>query len=126
MDLNLKQIVERVAKTNDQRMKMAFTLVNVMKHTEHSSLSIRSSIAAAMIDMLDTSMIEEDGELINLMNDAIDGVCEEAKEHGVMDLRSRLREAVAVSNQMVAEKINRVNEGNEILSKLDLNNLNLN
>jgi len=123
---NFKDVVERIKKTNDQRAKMAYTLVGVMKHSEHCSIQMRSTVAASMIEMLETCMISEDTELIQLMNEAIDEVCKDAKEHGVDDLRSMLKQTIEHTNQFLKEKLNRMNEGDEILSQLDLNNLNLN
>jgi len=123
---NFKDVVERIKKTNDQRAKMAYTLVGVMKHSEHCSIQMRSTVAASMIEMLETCMIDEDTELIELMNEAIDEVCKDAKEHGVDDLRSMLKQTIEHTNEVLKEKLNRMNEGDEILSQLDLNNLNLN
>jgi len=123
---NFKDVVERIKKTNDQRAKMAYTLVGVMKHSEHCSIQMRSTVAASMIEMLETCMISEDTELIQLMNEAIDEVCKDAKEHGVDDLRSMLKQTIEHTNEVLKEKLNRMNEGDEILSQLDLNNLNLN
>jgi len=124
---NFKDVVERIRKTNDQRAKMAFTLVGVMKHSEHCSIQMRSTVAASMIEMLETCMIDEDDDLVNIMNDAINQVCEDAKEHGVDDLRSMLKQTIEHANEVLEEKLNRVKEGNDILSKMNFdNNINLN
>ncbi|MEY4333952.1 MAG: hypothetical protein RLZZ196_2695 [Bacteroidota bacterium] len=125
--LNIKEVAERIQKTNEQRTKMAFTLINVMKHAEHASLSLRSSVAAAMIEMIQTSMIQEDGDLIKILNEGIDEVCKEAKEeHGIDDFRSRLQETIDLANKVLGEQVSRINEGNEILSKVNFNDINLN
>ena len=126
MKMHLNDIFERIRKTNDQRAKMAYTLVGVMKHSEHCSIQMRSTVAASMIEMLDSCMIDEDGDLIKLLNDAINAVCEDAKQHGVDDLRSTLEETIKTANEIVNQKINRVKEADEILSQLNLNDLNLN
>jgi SET domain-containing protein len=77
--------------------------------------------------MLETSMIDEDIDLVNLINEGIDSVAEDAKEHGVMDLREQLSTTVKKAKQMVEEHIERVNTGNDILSKVNFNNnINLN
>ena len=124
--MGLNDIFERIRKTNDQRAKMAYTLVGVMKHSEHCSIQMRSTVAASMIEMLDNCMIEEDGDLIQLLNGAINEVCEDAKQHGVDDLRSMLEQTIKTANEVLKEKITRVKEADEILSKLNLNDLNLN
>ncbi len=124
MDLN--QIKTLIKRTNDQRVKMALTLMNVMKHTEHSSLSLRSSVAAAMMEMLNTSMIEEDKELINMLNEGIDDVCNQAKEQGVDDLRYQLQKTIDYANKVLDERMSRVKDADEILSQLNLNDINLN
>ncbi len=125
--LNMKEIAERIQKTNDQRVKMAFTLINVMKHTTQSSLALRSSVAAAMIEMIQTSMISEDTDLIKILNEGIDDVCKQAKEeHGIEDYRSRLQETIELANKVLGEQVNRINEGDEILSKVNFNDINLN
>ena len=126
MMLDLKDILLRIRKTNDQRVKMALTLVGIMKHSEHCSIQIRSTVAASMIEMLDSCMIDEDNDLVEIMNEAINQVCEDAKEHGIDDLRNRLKETIETANEILEEKINRVKAGDEILSQLNLNNLNLN
>jgi len=123
---NFKDVVERIKKTNNQRAKMAYTLVGVMKNSEHCSIQMRSTVAASMIEMLETCMIDEDDDLVKLLNGAINEVCEDAKEHGVDDLRSILKQTIEDTNEVLKEKLNRMNEGDEILSQLDLNNLNLN
>ena len=126
MKMGLNDIFERIRKTNDQRAKMAYTLVGVMKHSEHCSIQMRSTVAASMIEMLDNCMIEEDSDLIQLLNGAINEVCEDAKQHGVDDLRSMLEQTIKTANEVLKEKITRVKEADEILSKLNLNDLNLN
>jgi rubrerythrin len=127
MKMGLNDIFERIRKTNDQRAKMAYTLVGVMKHSEHCSIQMRSTVAASMIEMLDSCMIDEDNDLIKLLNDAINEVCEDAKEHGVDDLRSMLQQTIKTANEVLKEKLNRVKEGDDILSKMNFdNNINLN
>jgi len=124
---NFKDVVERIRKTNDQRAKMAFTLVGIMNHSEHCSIQMRSTVAASMIEMLETCMIDEDDDLVKLLNTAIDKVCEDAKEHGVDDLRSMLKQTIEHANEVLKEKMDRVKEGQDILSKMNFdNNINLN
>ena len=63
----LKEMLMRIQKTNEQRAKMACTLVNVMKHSAHASIELRSTIACTFMEMLETSMIEEDGDMVKLI-----------------------------------------------------------
>ena len=125
--LNMKKITERIQKTNDQRVKMALTLINVMKHSGQSTLALRSSVAASMMEMIQSSMITEDGDLIKVLNEGIEDVCNQAKEeHGIENYRSHLQETIEIANRVVGEQVNRINEGDEILSKVNFNNINLN
>jgi len=123
----LSEMLKRIEKTNEQRAKMACTLVAIMKHSDHASLQLRSTIAATFIEMLETSMIDEDSDLIDLINDGINSVAEDAKEHGVDDLREQLSRTVKKAKRMAEEHFERVNAGNDILSKVNFNNdINLN
>lgn len=116
------EIRSKIEKTNDQRIAMALTLINVMKQTEKVSIEIRTAVAAAMIDMLDTHMIDEDRDLIKVINDGIDSVCNDAeKNHGVKNLRQSLRGIIATSKEVIAQQINRVNDGESILKSINLN-----
>jgi len=125
--LDMKEITERIQKTNEQRIKMALTLINVMKHSEQSTLALRSSVAASMIEMIQSSMIQEDSDLIKILNEGIDEVCIQAKEeHGIENYRSSLKDTIDLANRIAVEQNNRVNEGDEILSKVNFNNINLN
>ncbi len=123
----LSEMLKRIEKTNEQRAKMACTLVAIMKHSDHASIQLRSTIAATFIEMLETSMIDEDSDLIDLINDGINSVAEDAKEHGVDDLREQLSMTVKKAKRMAEEHFERVNAGNDILSKVNFNNdINLN
>jgi len=116
-----KEIAEKIAKTNEQRCIMALTLVSVMKQSEGVSIQVRSAVAASLLDMLDTHMLEEDPDLIRVLNEGIDKVCEDAKEHGVKDLRSALKKTIEVSKQQIKEHLKRVDEGQSILNQINLN-----
>mgnify|MGYP003351152260 FL=1 len=123
----LGEIFKKIEKTNQQRATMAMVLITIMKQSEQASLSLRTSIAASFIDMLDKSMIEEDDGMVRLINDAIDYVAAEAKEAGVDDLRTTLKGIVQHANEVIEERDSRVKEGNDILSKVNFNNdINLN
>ena len=121
----LDGVAERVDKTNKQRMTMAILLKNLMEHPA-TTMELKSSIAATLMDMLDEHMIQEDGSLIKLLNDGIDSVCEEAKEHGVYDLRGQLNAIRKIVKQEIDERNQRIKSADEILKGLNLDNLNLN
>ena len=118
----LGEIFKKIEKTNQQRATMAMVLITIMKQSEQASLSLRTSIAASFIDMLDKSMIEEDDALIKHLNDAIKSVSEEAKEYGHDDLVGTLKRI----RKQVKEKMERVEEGESILKSMNLDNFNLN
>jgi hypothetical protein len=120
----MNEIRQRIEKTNDQRIKMALTLFNIMKNTSGVvELNLRSTVAATMIEMLETSMIAEDVSLIRLLNEGIDSVCEDVKsQYGIADFRSHLIGIIKETN----EKVQRVEAGEDILKSLNLNNINLN
>jgi len=117
----MKDILERIAKSNEQRCIMALTLINVMKQSEGVSIQVRSSVAASLLDMLDTHMLDEDKDLIRVLNEGIDSVCNDAKEYGVKDLRSALRQTIQISKQHIEEHLKRVDEGQNILNQINLN-----
>lgn len=116
-------IASRIKKTNDQRVVMAFTLLNIMKHSEGVSIQIRSAVAASMLDMLNKHMIPEDRELIKMINDGIDELCEEARvNYGVENLRMGLSNSIEVAE----EQMERIKEGEGILNGINFNDINLN
>lgn len=121
----LDGIAERVDKTNKQRMTMAILLKNLMQHPA-TTMELKSSIAATLMDMLDEHMIQEDGPLIKLINDGIDSVCEEAKERGVYDLRGQLNGIRKVVKQEIDERNERIKSGEAMLKSMNLDNFNLN
>ena len=112
-----KEIHEKIQKTNDQRMKMMFTLINVMSNTKESSLELRTAVAASMLEMLDTSMLPEDAILIQLIDSAIDSVCSEAENKGIVNMKESLRKIIKVT----LEKVNHVATGDSILNNINLN-----
>ena len=112
-----KEIQEKIQKTNDQRMKMMFTLINVMKNTKESTLELRTAVAASMLEMLDTSMLPEDTLLIQIIESSIDSICEEAEGRGIPNLKNTLRNIINVSH----EKVTRMAEADSILNNINYN-----
>ena len=117
----LHGIRERIEKTNEQRITMALLIINVMQ-SPLTDIATKSAMAATMLDMLDKSMIEEDGALIEALNGAIKSVNDEAKEYGQEDLIGNLNRI----RKEVREKMDRVEEGTNILNSLNLDNINYN
>ena len=115
-----KELMDKIEKANDQRTIMALTLMNVMKQRE-TEFSIRCSVAASMISMLNETMLSEDKPLIKALEDGISAVCEDAKIMGIDDLRTRLENSIVAAKQIVEEKYNRINDGNDILNQINLN-----
>lgn len=115
------ELLDKIKKSNEQRCIMALTLVNIMKQTDGVSIQLRSAIAASLIDMIDTFMLDEDKDLIRILNEGIDAVCEDAKEHGVNDLRSTLKKTIKNAREVIEEHARRVEEGQSILNQINLN-----
>lgn len=131
----LKEIHERIEKTNDQRLKMALTLTSIMNNvTGQIDMSLRTTVAINMMDMLESSMIAEDKPLIKMFNDAIDSVCKEAEEiTGRTDFRSHLKEILnkaktEAEKQIKSEKeeAERLKVADDILNSIKFDGFNLN
>lgn len=118
---NLEGVNNKIEKTNRQRVMMSVLLSELMKN-KLTPIVLKSSIAASVLDMLESTMIQEDTPLINMLNSAIDSVCEEAKEHGVSNLRKKL----TLMRQEAAEQAQRVMQGEALLKSLNLDDINLN
>lgn len=115
------EILQKIQKSNEQRVKMALTIMNVMRHSQSATIEMRAAVAASMLDMLQTDMLPEDTDLIKFINEGIDVVCEDAKKYGVNDLRSQLEKSIVTAKQMVEEKMDRINEGDSILNNINFN-----
>lgn len=111
-----KEFSERIQKTNDQRVKMALTLINVMETSK--DIALKTAVATSMLEMLTTSMIAEDGPLINLLNKSIDSVCDIiSEETGIPDMKDKLFIIINESK----EKVERIEAGNSILNNINYN-----
>ena len=117
----LHGIRQRIEKTNEQRITMALLIINVMQ-SPLTDIATKSAMAATMLDMLDKSMIEEDGALIEALNGAIKSVNDEAKEYGQEDLIGSLNKI----RKQVKEKMERAEDGENILKSMNLDNFNFN
>jgi len=113
-----KEIADKIKMTNDQRIKMLLTLVNVVDNPQLSSLELRISVATSMLEMLNTSMIEEDTALIKMINAMIDKVCEDAEqERGISNMKNRMLEIISITK----EKTERISTGESILNNINYN-----
>lgn len=113
----IQEIKERIQKSNDQRIKMALTLINVLKNTKESTLELRAAVATSVFEMLTTSMLPEDNQLVHLLNDAVDFVCKEIEDAGVSNFKDRMVKIIKDSQ----EKSERVVDGESILNNINLN-----
>ena len=114
--IGMQEISERIQKTNDQRVKMVLTIINVMETSK--DIALKTAVATSMLEMLSTSMIAEDTPLINLLNNSIDKVCDTiSNETGISDMKDRL---FTILNE-TKEKIERIESGNSILNNINYN-----
>lgn len=117
---NLGDLLSMFTKANTQRAKMAMLLSN-LSIQEFIPLPVRASICTSMWDMMknDTDAVM-DSELINLFNQVIDKVEVEMKEAtDITDFRQYM-DGVLDKADKIINKDKRVNEGNDILNKLNL------
>lgn len=113
-----KELTDRIAKTNDQRIKMICTLANVMENEHVGMMELKASVATSMLEMLSTSMIEEDTILIKMLNKSIDKVCSDIEsETGLKDVRERFEMIIEQSR----EKIQRLETAESILKNINFN-----
>ena len=111
---------------NEQRFSMIVLLCNVLDSENGVSDSVKSAIAASLLNMIEMSFIPEDDDVFaDLINYSIDNFCRNVEEKtGIEDYRSTLGESVAIAKQIVDkvnEKARRIKEADEILKNICLN-----
>lgn len=111
---------------NEQRFSMIVLLCNVLDSENGVSDSVKSAIAASLLNMIEMSFIPEDDDVFaDLINYSIDNFCRSVEEKtGIEDYRSTLGESVAIAKQIVDkvnEKARRIKEADEILKNICLN-----
>jgi hypothetical protein len=111
---------------NEQRFSMIVLLCNVLDSENGVSDSVKSAIAASLLNMIEMSFIPEDDDVFaDLINYSIDNFCRSLEEKtGIEDYRSTLSESVAIAKQVVDkvnEKARRIREADEILKNISLN-----
>jgi hypothetical protein len=111
---------------NEQRFSMIVLLCNVLDAEDGVSNTVKSAVAASLINMIQMSFIPEDDDVFSdLINYSIDNFCKSVEdETGIEDYRSTIAESVAITKQIIDkmnEKARRIKEGDEILKNICLN-----
>ncbi len=111
---------------NEQRFSMIVVLCNILDSEKGVSDSVKSAIAASLLNMIEMSFIPEDDDVFaDLINYSIDNFCKSVEEKtGIEDYRSTLGESVAIAKQIVDkvnEKARRIKEADDILKNICLN-----
>jgi hypothetical protein len=111
---------------NEQRFSMIVVLCNILDSENGVSDSVKSAIAASLLNMIEMSFIPEDDDVFaDLINYSIDDFCRNVEEKtGIEDYRYTLSESVAIAKQVVDkvnEKARRIREADEILKNISLN-----
>jgi hypothetical protein len=117
---------EKQMKLHEQRFAMVILLCNVLDSTKGVSDDVKSAICASLLNIIEMSMIpDDDGALINLINNSIDMFCYEVQEtKGVENYRDFLLESVKQAKHIVDalnEKVQRIKVGEDILKNISLN-----
>jgi hypothetical protein len=116
---------DKFEKVNEQRFATIVILCNVLDTEKGVSDHIKSAICASLINMLERSMNDDDGALVNLINNSIDNFCAEIEaKKGIENYRDSLNETVNIAKKIVGEikkKVQRIKEGEDILKGICLN-----
>ncbi|MEY4332630.1 MAG: hypothetical protein RLZZ196_1368 [Bacteroidota bacterium] len=123
-------------KLQEQRFTTICILTNILEQDRGVSVHVKSAIASSLINMMETSMTEEDEPLKNLINNSIDEFCAKVEEEkGVENYREVLEDQVRKAKRILKElkkeikkraeesieRERRINEGNDILKGICLN-----
>jgi hypothetical protein len=111
---------------NEQRFSMIVLLCNVLDAEDGVSDSVKSAVAASLLNTIEMSFIPDDDDVFaDLINYSIDNFCKNVEEKtGIEDYRSTLGESVAIAKKIidkVNEKARRIKEADEILKNICLN-----
>ena len=111
---------------NEQRFSMIVLLCNILDANEGVSNSIKSAVAASLINMIEMSLIPSDDDVFaDLLNNSIDNFCKNMEEENdIEDFRLVLSESVSIARGVVDkinEKARRIKEADEILRSISLN-----
>jgi hypothetical protein len=111
---------------NEQRFSMIVLLCNILDAEDGVSDSVKSAIAASLLNTIEMSFIPNDDDVFaDLINYSIDNFCKNIEEKtGIEDYRSTISESVAMAKQIINkinEKARRIKEADEILKNICLN-----
>ena len=111
---------------NEQRFSMIVVLCNILDSENGVSDSVKSAVAASLLNTIEMSFIPEDDDVFaDLINYSIDNFCKNIEEKtGIEDYRSTISESVAMAKKIidkVNEKARRIKEADEILKNICLN-----
>ncbi len=126
--MNKKKITasEKAMLVNEQRFSMIVLLCNILDAKEGVSNSIKSAVAASLINMIEMSLIPSDDDVFaDLLNHSIDNFCKTIEEENdIEDYRLVLSESVSIARSVIGkinEKARRIREADEILKNISLN-----
>jgi hypothetical protein len=126
--MNKKKITagEKGMLVNEQRFSMIVLLCNILDAKEGVSNSIKSAVAASLINMIEMSLIPSDDDVFaELLNNSIDNFCKTIEEENdIEDYRLVLSESVSIARSVIGkinEKARRIREADEILKNICLN-----
>lgn len=111
---------------NEQRFSMIVLLCNILDAKEGVSNSVKSAVAASLINMIEMSLIPSDDDVFaDLLNNSIDNFCKTMEEENdIEDFRLVLSESVSIAKSVIHEmneKARRIKEADEILRSISLN-----
>jgi len=111
---------------NEQRFSMIVVLCNILDSEQGVSNSVKSAVAASLLNMIEMSFIPSDDDVFaDLINHSIDNFCRNVEdETGIEDYRDKLLEGVSLAKDVINkinEKARRIKEADEILKGICLN-----
>ena len=111
---------------NEQRFSMIVVLCNILDSEKEVSNSVKSAVAASLLNMIEMSFIPSDDDVFaDLINHSIDNCCRNVEEEtGIDDYRAKLLEGVSMAKDVINkinEKARRIKEADEILKNICLN-----
>lgn len=123
---------EKEKRLEAQRLSLGFIVGNILDAESGVSDAVKGAVCSSLMNMFEENNLEFYDKLQNLLNEKIDGYCFEMEEKtGVEDYKEFLWQQVKNAREIMEtlkkvqkqkiERINRIMEGDEILSKINLN-----
>lgn len=111
---------------NEQRFSMIVLLCNILDAKQGVDVSIKSAVAASLLNMIEMSFIPNDDDVFaDLINHSIDNFCKQIEdENDIEDYRSKLMQSVTMAKDVINEmneRARRIKEADEILRTIGLN-----